>query len=474
MKYTKYLFFLFIALFVSACSDDKNEPDVKGKEDERPETLAWIEDTMRERYYWRAELDSKLNYGSDPETFFYDLLNNKDGKWYKDKTTKQDIHSPYSYIKRKSDKTRGFIQDDYSYGFEFVTVNFQDGIGACILYVLPNSPASGKLERGDWILEIDKKALTNDNTKILFGGNKTTFTIAQWDSSIGTIGGFVDRKEIEIDAATKIEDNPIFHYDLLERNNNKIGYLIYNHFTAGKDDEGTAYDDELRNLSGGLFNGVNEFILDLRYNNGGLLQSAKLLCAIFTPSAYLNQTFGALQYKYKDESSRVNFTVNQTLKTGRNLNLKRLYVLVSSMSASSSEAVINLLNPFMEVILIGETTEGKNVGSIEYTSEDKVWEIHPIVCEISNSKGFTDYASGFEPNYSKGDAFDYNSEREITAIPELRPLGDENERLLNIALGLIEGTYTRGNGTRSSEPIIAKKPKYSLERKATNGVIINN
>lgn len=44
------------------------------------------------------------------------------------------------------------------------------------------------------------------------------------------------------------------------------------------------------------------------------------------------------------------------------LNSNRIYILTSQSTASSSEVVINSLNPFMDVILIGELTEGKNVG----------------------------------------------------------------------------------------------------------------
>ena len=41
------------------------------------------------------------------------------------------------------------------------------------------------------------------------------------------------------------------------------------------------------------------------------------------------------------------------------LNSNRIYILTSQSTASSSEVVINSLNPFMDVILIGELTEGK-------------------------------------------------------------------------------------------------------------------
>ena len=53
------------------------------------------------------------------------------------------------------------------------------------------------------------------------------------------------------------------------------------------------------------------------------------------------------------------------------LNSNRIYILTSQSTASSSEVVINSLNPFMDVTLIGELTEGKNVG-MEMQKNDKV------------------------------------------------------------------------------------------------------
>ena len=41
------------------------------------------------------------------------------------------------------------------------------------------------------------------------------------------------------------------------------------------------------------------------------------------------------------------------------LNSNRIYILTSENTASSSELVISSLEPFMNIILIGELTEGK-------------------------------------------------------------------------------------------------------------------
>lgn len=53
----------------------------------------------------------------------------------------------------------------------------------------------------------------------------------------------------------------------------------------------------------------------------------------------------------------------------------------------------------MEVVLIGSTTVGKNVGSLTFSSQELKITIGPIVCQIYNSKGESDYASGFTPEF---------------------------------------------------------------------------
>ncbi|NDV56593.1 S41 family peptidase [Bacteroides sp. 519] len=463
MKYTKFLLFALLCIFFVACKDNDKKP-----KDERPETLAWVEDTMKEHYYWEGTTKTP-NYFSTPESFFKSLLSKEDGKWYDGK------HYPYSYITDLTNKSRGFIQET-TYGFEFQTVRFSDGnIGAFILYVLPNSPASkAGLERGDMILKNDgKEIITDDDVYSLYGDGATTFTIYNYDAKTDK---FVDERLVDIAAARKVENNPVFYSDVITRGNKKVGYLVYNQFNDGNDED-TVYDDELRSLSSSKFKGVDEFILDLRYNNGGFLTCVQVLCSILGPQSKLGSTLGYLQYK---SGKKASFSMNKNMleipkkPKGENLNMTTLYVLVSSTSASASEAVINCLRPYMNVVVIGRQTEGKNVASQPYFNDDETWEMHPIVALISNSEGFSDYKNGFEPDYDQGDIFDYDDKGYVSFV-DILPLGDPNERLLKVALELIDGTY-KGRSVRSVNNAALYKvgPVNSLERKATNGVVINN
>lgn len=471
MKYIKYLVLLFITVCMSACSDD----DKNYKNDDRTEIQGWIEDTMKANYLW--DIPSKPKYSiTDTKDFFTSLLSKEDGK------LRNGTHYYYSYIEDLSDKTRSSIQEDYSYGFEFTGIYKDDtytNIQALVQYVIEGSPAhKARLERGDWITEINGAPLTNSNYGSLLGAGECEFTIMKWDTQKEE---FVTQpKKISIESARKVEDNPVYMAKVLTTpKNNKVGYLVYNHFTDGKDGN-TSYDDRLREVSKEFKDkGVKDVVLDLRYNNGGLLTSALVLAATLAPESAFGEDFAYMEYK---NGSRKTYKLDrntQLKSTGVNLNLSRLYILTSSKTASASELIINSLRPFMgkdKVILIGDQTEGKNVGSVPYTSDDKQWKMHPIIGKIYNSENKSEYAKGFAPDVDLDEAYVPVPNKPNTVRPiEVLPLGDPNERLLLAAISLIDGTATASRSTQLyNGPTYKIAPINSIDRKASNGVIMND
>lgn len=463
----KNLLFLLFCFILGACSDDKTEP---GGDPNRPEPQAWIEDTMRKHYFWLSDIPNadKLDYSKAPKDFFTSMLSNKDGK------TRENGHHYYSYIE-EANASRSLSQTHYSYGFEFMGIYRDDvpnAIMALVMYVVKGSPAAeAGLKRGDWIIEIDGVPIYNNTFGLLAGSKASTFTIRQWNEQAQR--PVTVEEKIDIASARSVEDNPVFKRSVVQSpKGKKVGYLVYNHFTDGTTSNPKKYDNELWAASDFYHTeDVKEFVLDLRYNNGGLLSSALILCSMLIPENNLGQDCGYLKY---NDDRKSTFKTSKPLPAGaKNLNLKRLYVLVSGNSASASEMVINTLSPYMEVIVIGQQTEGKNVGSLAYTDKSKQWEMHPIVCEIYNSQNSTDYANGFIPSVIL-DEESVPAGEGYVRIVEVLPLGDENERLLHAALQMIDGTDIAGRSIDASDTKAYKKTNiYSIDRKATNGVIIN-
>lgn len=453
-----YIALLTVTVFLSfsSCGEDRSKEYAQQTNLDR-----WIDSTMREKYYWYEDMPAAkgLNYFTDPETFFTSLLSSEDGK----------SGNHYSTIENISEtKTRSIYNTKYSYGFDYRLFSLNESTStyiAQLLYVAPDSPASeAGLNRGDWIVTMNGDSITETNYSILYGGGAMEIHLAKYRNGSLNLAG-----SAQLGAARTIEDDPLLYHNIFSWAGKNVGYLVYNHFSSGPDNSDNTYNNELLGLSKEFKSaGVNEFILDLRYNNGGLLSCARLLSTILAPATALNQTFCYLEYN-KKQSPQVESSILDAslISSGANLNLQTVYVLVSGTTASASELVINALKPYMNIVIIGTQTEGKNVGSITYTNKTYMWAIHPIVCKLYNASNESDYVNGFTP--------DYTAEESAENLDYFLPFGDSNELLLSTALSIIDDSYAAGTKTKAStiRTLKLKEIANSLDRKAGNGVIID-
>ncbi len=442
-----------ISIFIGSCGEDRWEGYA-----EQTKTDRWIYDTMRVHYYWQDAIISydKANFFTEPFKFFKSLLSKEDGK----------NGIPYSTIDSlHTSQTRSVAYAEYSYGFDFALYQLEGSrYAAQLLYVVPNSPATDAgLKRGDWIIDMDGEAINKNNYAMLFGGKQMEVAVGYYDAEQNAIVALEER--VTIPAARAVDDNPVYYQNVYEVAGKRIGYLVYNHFTSGPTDDSHDYDNALRDASNYFASRqVDEFILDLRYNNGGSLGCAQLLCNILAPASALDNTMGYIEYNenYKPRERSLTFD-SKALQTGSNLNLKRLYVLTTSMTASSSEIIINCLRPYMEVIVVGDKTEGKNVGSLAYSSKELQLIMRPIVCKIYNVNHESDYSDGFKADVSV---------KESSNLARFLPFGDTNELLLGTTLGLIGGdNMEEAPETRSSSRF--QLVENSLQRRAAGSVWID-
>ncbi len=461
MKNIYYLLLISISALLFSCSNDEGIDSGGGNSDNALNN--WIEETMRKNYYWYKDIpeSNNLNYNADPELFFRSLLSSDDGK-----PNGSYGHDYYSYMESSGAGTRSTtVNGEMSLGFEYniYYTNRPNEYSLHILYILPNSPASrSELKRGEWIHTINDKAITMNTIKEM--NSQTNIKLGVGKTTAGTT------KEITL-SAQAVEDNPVYIDTTYHYNGKKIGYLVYNHFTSGPNgNNDETFNNSLRKaFSKFKNNSPDDFILDLRYNNGGLVTCAQLLATLLAPQSSLNDIFCKLTYNDKSQSKNQTYTLdNKIIKAngyGENLNLKRLFVIIGGRTASASEAVINGLKPYLgdNIILIGDRTEGKNVGSLQYTDKRFDWILHPIVCLVSNKNNLSDYANGFTPDY-----------KIIEPNIFLQDMGDTEEYMLGHVLNLItEGTIELSvrNSTQSETPKLLLKGS-SLDRKKRNGVIV--
>jgi len=465
-KYKSYLFtFNIIALlsaFLISCKDDtlikKEEMD----------TNHWIENTLEGDYLWNDEVKGKSpDYTLDAESFFMSLLSQKDGKFRES----INAHQYYSTIEKNSDYKSRAIDAESTYGIEYVLYRISNRPGeyaARVLYVLKDSPAAkADLRRGDWIMQIDGQAITDSNRDKIIKGGEVKFTL--------DLSRTNPRYEITLSSSIEMKENPLFLDTILVSRGKKIGYLVYNQFNAGanyeNNDKDVGYNDQMIDIFKNFISeGVEEFVLDLRYNGGGYISCAQLLGGLIFSESSKEKVFCITQdnrgsnYDYK-------------FATNIHLNVNRLFVLTSDWTASASELIINGLRPYMEVIIIGQKTEGKNVGSDRFKDNRYEWILHPITVKVFNKDMKSDYENGFEPDYEL-DELSARTNESGQPLIDLLPLGNPNEYMLSKAISIINGVSDRSVESLSisnkESNIQVGEPVYSsLKRKEVNAVLMD-
>ncbi|MDR3129686.1 MAG: YchF/TatD family DNA exonuclease [Tannerellaceae bacterium] len=410
-------FFLFF-LFSCEVEDGLDKPTTVNE---------WIYQTLMQDYLWYEDMPEKatVDFGLPADQFFESLLSPEDG--YQDADGNPHF---FSYIESKT-ATRAAVDEGITYGIRYAVLPMSGGYSYLkVLYVLPGSPAAeAHLERDHWIVGMDGERNNITDPSVFQTGGGHLLQLAEFVS-----GKFVPTKTIALPAARLVEDMPFLKDTILYEGGYRVAYLMYNRFDPGTDD---SYDNVLRQTFRRFKEeGVTECVLDLRYNGGGYLSSCQLLTSLLAPASALGKTFLILTYNGKrGQQDRAMSLLGASSVAGANLNLTRLYVLIGANTASASEAVINALIPYLgrkALILIGQQTVGKTVGSTTYgTNETYGWLLHPITFRMTNAEGNADYADGFLPDYPVS---------ELTSpYYVLYPFGDSDDPLLSQALTHLTG-----------------------------------
>lgn len=327
-----------------------------------------------------------------------------------------------------------------SNGLEFGLIQFEDSrdIFGYVRYIVPGSDASVKsIQRGDIFVGVDGQDLNLDNfAGLLFGANNT-YTLTMATIVNGEI--MPNGNEITLTKAENLAENPVFISKSFEINGQNIGYLMYNQFT-------NEYDNELYNAIEALQSaGITDLVVDLRYNPGGSVNTTRLLASMIfgtnTEDLFLRKRYNdKLQAEFDNDQLEVFFADKVGSRTINSLNLGRVYVLTSASSASASELLINSLEPYMDVIHIGDVTRGKNEFSttlvddrdnsylftpsrVNQINPEVQWAIQPLLGRNENADGFSDFTGGLIPDIELKED-----------LQNLGILGDQNEPLLARAI----------------------------------------
>ena len=442
-----FLILLAGVLTLTSCSNDS---EIGIPDDVTVQDFMWR--SMNLWYFWQAEVpllnDNQLNNGdsytsllesqSTPEEFYESIQFNEDRFSF--------LRSDYTTL---VNNLNGVSRSN---GLEFGLVQFSGSsdLFGYIRYIIPNSNASTQdISRGELFTGVDGQSLNLSNYQELLFGLNDTYTLNMADINGTTITP--NGKTVTLTKEEGLVENPIFIAQTLDVQGQKIGYLMYNGFTRD-------FDLELNQSIGQFVNdGVTDLILDMRYNGGGSVNTARLLSSMIygtnTNDLFLRQRWNdKIQGLFSDSQLEDYFANTVDGSTPLNtLNLDRVFVIGTGSTASSSELVMNGLAPYIPVIHIGETTRGKNEFSITlvddpgnsyiYSSSregsinpDNSYGLQPLVGRNENADGFFDYTSGFTPDIELAED-----------LSNLGVLGQTDEPLLARTLQEITGASTKTN-----------------------------
>ncbi len=233
--------------------------------------------------------------------------------------------------------------------YRLLTTGQYGGVGAQIIkmgeYVVVSEVYEGNpaqksgLMPGDKVLSIEGKSMvkksTDEVSTAMKGPKGTSITMEVERPNQGKKTLNLTRDEI------KIPDVP---YSGIIKD--KIGYIKLNSFTQ------TAHADVLKAFQKLKSEGMEQLVLDLRGNGGGLLIEAVKIVNMFVPK---NQTVVTTKGRIQEENK-----VYKALDNPTDLEIP-LVVLIDEGSASASEIVSGSLQDLDRAVIVGSTSFGKGL-----------------------------------------------------------------------------------------------------------------
>jgi len=377
-------------------------PDIQGR---TVDENNWLRSWSNRTYLWYDEIvDRDPGLYDDPLEYF-DLL--KSTELTPSGKPKDNVHYTYDTADWIALSQSG---QSAGYGAAWSIVARTPPREALVAYTDPDTPASDAgVRRGASIVRVDGIDFVNADDR----ASVIAINDALYPESAGETHSFEFRDAGSATTYTVqltsqiVVSTPVQHVrTVTSPAGAAVGYLLFNDHLANAE---TGLIDAFRTFDE-VPGGIEDLIVDMRYNGGGYLYIASQLAYMIAgEAATAGQVFERLIFNDKHpETNPVTgnplrpipfYSVTEAAPSGLplpTLDLRRVIILSGPNTCSASESLINGLRGIdIEVILIGEPTCGKPYGF--YATDNCGTTYFSIQYQGVNAKGFGDYVDGFVP-----------------------------------------------------------------------------
>ena len=391
----------------------------------------WTYEKMASTYLWNEPLPSlALDYSIGYTAFLksildgvakHDDVNHDDGAYMNKFRTEY-----YTQIISSAPDTKAVGQQSRGNGFYLLRpVDIGAAVGVLVEAVVPGGPADLLgIKRGDFITAVNGVDITKDNyksvtSKIYTDALSVKINTVAWEGEYLDKAVLTPVGTMDLVPDTYV-DPAIYKAETVELSDGKkVGYLLYMGFHADYDEQLMEVFDKFK------ADGIDDLVLDLRYNNGGEIVSSAVLATMIAGPAHKGETLAKLTFNKArteaGEKAEYKIGIKETIEypagylpiedaLEHSLDLDRVFVIATKTTASASEIIINGLRGLdIEVNIVGTKTSGKNVGMEGFTKKFRNYDflLYPVSFYIENAKGFSDYPDGFDPDFKLDDSTYY-------------------------------------------------------------------
>jgi len=402
----KFLVLLVTTLITACSSGDSGGGGIPISSCDNAGQKQFVLDAMRAWYFWNTNLPTQVDlsqYATPEEVLEFLKTFSPDG------SDGLPVDQSFSFITTAAADTARFSLGEFE-GFGFV-LKFVAADDVRLAKVFTGSPAdSGGLSRGQQILSLNGRTIAEieaaEGVFAVLDTSPVDFEMRRLDTTEFT--ATIAQATVTIDAVPQ--------WRIIDAGGGRnVGYIELASFILPAE---PAMDTVFA-----AFNtaGVNDVIIDLRYNGGGLVSTANLLGDFFGGDVAENLVFSKTLFNADRAAS--NDSIEFFNRLGNSVSLSRLVAITTSGTASASELIINGMDPHATVALVGSDTFGKPVGQVGLEFCGNL--LRAVAFETVNANDEGRYFDGLPVDCAANDDFSL-------------PVGDDNDPNLVASLTYLD------------------------------------